>query len=132
MPVWLLRKLKIPDVVYASLRLMTELLNYSFFISNKCNVFNSIFQVTVENFIRVLTGRLPASTPRSKRLLTDDRSNVLVYMTGHGGEGFLKFQDAEEISSIELADAFEQMWQKRRYIFVPLRHSGWTQKYLIF
>ena len=70
--------------------------------------------MTVENFIRVLTGRLPASTPRSKRLLTDDRSNVLVYMTGHGGDGFLKFQDAEEISSIELADAFEQMWQKRR------------------
>ena len=40
------------------------------------------FQVTVENFIRVLTGRLPPSTPRSKRLLSDERSNVLVYMTG--------------------------------------------------
>ena len=73
------------------------------------------YEVTVENFIRVLTGRLPPSTPRSKRLLTDDRSNVLVYMTGHGGEGFLKFQDAEEISNVELADAFEQMWQKQRY-----------------
>ena len=73
------------------------------------------YEVTVENFIRVLTGRLPPSTPRSKRLLTDDRSNVLVYMTGHGGDGFLKFQDAEEISNVELADAFEQMWQKRRY-----------------
>ncbi|XP_060069813.1 GPI-anchor transamidase-like [Ylistrum balloti] len=73
------------------------------------------YEVTVENFIRVLTGRLPPSTPRSKRLLTDERSNVLVYMTGHGGDGFLKFQDAEEISNVELADAFEQMWQKRRY-----------------
>lgn len=40
-------------------------------------------------------------------------------MTGHGGDGFLKFQDAEEISSVELADAFEQMWQKQRY-FYPL------------
>ena len=39
-------------------------------------------QVTVENLIRVLTGRLPPSTPRSKRLLSDDRSNILVYMTG--------------------------------------------------
>ncbi len=37
-------------------------------------------------------------------------------MTGHGGDGFLKFQDSEEISSIELADAFEQMWQKQRWI----------------
>uniref|UniRef100_H2Y7I1 GPI-anchor transamidase n=1 Tax=Ciona savignyi TaxID=51511 RepID=H2Y7I1_CIOSA len=36
-------------------------------------------------------------------------------MTGHGGEDFLKFQDAEEVSNVELADAFEQMWQKRRY-----------------
>jgi len=31
--------------------------------------------------------------PRSKRLLSDARSNVLVYMTGHGGDEFLKFQD---------------------------------------
>ena len=27
-------------------------------------------------------GRLDSSVPRSKRLLTDDRSNVLIYMTG--------------------------------------------------
>ena len=30
-------------------------------------------------------------------------------MTGHGGDGFLKFQDSEEITNIELADAFEQV-----------------------
>lgn len=40
-------------------------------------------QVTVENFLRVLTGRIPSSTPRSKRLLSDDRSNILIYMTGN-------------------------------------------------
>jgi len=73
------------------------------------------YDVTVENFIRVLTDRLPEDTPRSKRLNTDDRSNVLVYMTGHGGDGFLKFQDSKEISNVELADAFAQMWEKRRY-----------------
>jgi len=73
------------------------------------------YEVTVENFIRVLTGRVPASFPRSKRLLTDDRSNVFVYMTGHGGNEFLKFQDNEEISAFDIADAFEQMWQKKRY-----------------
>ena len=39
---------------------------------------------------------------------------------GHGGNGFLKFQDFEEIANVELADAFEQMWQKRRYIFTYL------------
>jgi glycosylphosphatidylinositol transamidase (GPIT) subunit GPI8 len=35
-------------------------------------------------------------------------------MTGHGGDEFLKFQDSEEISAFDLADAFEQMWQKKR------------------
>jgi len=40
------------------------------------------------------------------------------FVIGHGGDGFLKFQDAEEITSIELADAFEQMWQKRRFVSV--------------
>jgi len=73
------------------------------------------YEVTVENFVRLLTGRLPPSTPRSKRLMVDEGSNILVYLTGHGGDGFLKFQDIEEITNIELADAFEQMWQKRRY-----------------
>ncbi|KAF4527370.1 hypothetical protein B566_EDAN015910 [Ephemera danica] len=73
------------------------------------------YEVTVENFVRLLTGRLPPGTPRSKQLLTDEGSNVLVYLTGHGGDGFLKFQDSEEITSQELADALEQMWEKRRY-----------------
>jgi GPI-anchor transamidase subunit K len=34
---------------------------------------------------------------------------------GHGGDEFLKFQDFEEICSKDLADAFEQMWEGRRY-----------------
>ncbi|KAI8642990.1 peptidase C13 family-domain-containing protein [Parasitella parasitica] len=73
------------------------------------------YEVTVENFIRMLTGRVSPDTPRSKRLLSDDRSNILVYMTGHGGDEFLKFQDAEEISAYDLADSFKQMSEKRRY-----------------
>lgn len=73
------------------------------------------YEVTVENFVRLLMGRLPPETPRSKQLLTDEGSNIIIYLTGHGGDGFLKFQDSEEITSQELADAIEQMWQKRRY-----------------
>lgn len=72
------------------------------------------YEVTVENFVRLLTGRLHSSTARSKQLLTDEGSNVLIYLTGHGGDGFLKFQDSEEVTSQELADAIEQMWQKKR------------------
>jgi len=73
------------------------------------------YEVTVANLIRVLTGRHSPEVPRSKRLLTDDRSNILVFLTGHGGDEFLKFQDAEELSSYDIADTFAQMWEKRRY-----------------
>ncbi|CAO2655892.1 Nn.00g046950.m01.CDS01 [Neocucurbitaria sp. VM-36] len=73
------------------------------------------YEVTVENFIRLMTDRVGEDMPRSKRLMTDERSNILVYMTGHGGNEFLKFQDAEEISAFDLADAFGQMWEKKRY-----------------
>ena len=59
---------------------------------------------------------MDASVPRTKRLLSDASSNVFVYMTGHGGNEFLKFQDTEEISAFDLADAFEQMWQKKRCV----------------
>ncbi|MCJ1335487.1 glycosylphosphatidylinositol anchor biosynthesis [Bachmanniomyces sp. S44760] len=73
------------------------------------------YEVTVENFIRLLTDRLGEDVPRGKRLGSDAGSNILVYMTGHGGKEFLKFQDSEEIGSWDLADAFEQMWEKKRY-----------------
>lgn len=73
------------------------------------------YDVTVENFVRLLTNRLPEVTPVSKRLLSDETSNIFIYMTGHGGDGFLKFQDNEEISAVELADVIEQMWRKKRY-----------------
>lgn len=68
-------------------------------------------------------GRVENSVPRSKRLLTDDRSNILVYMAGHGGNEFLKFQDNEEISAFDLADAFEQMWQKKRRVSISSTNS---------
>ena len=76
------------------------------------------YEVTVENFIRLMTDRWGEDTPRSKRLMTDERSNILVYMTGHGGNEFLKFQDAEEISAFDLADAFGQMWEKKRCVML--------------
>ena len=82
------------------------------------------YEVTVENFIRLLTDRLDPDVARSKRLGSDSGSNVLVYMTGHGGNEFLKFQDSEEIGSWDLADAFEQMWEKKRYVYKDGPHKG--------
>ncbi|KAE9555152.1 hypothetical protein FO519_001647 [Halicephalobus sp. NKZ332] len=73
------------------------------------------YEVSVENFIRVLTDQLPEGTPRSKRLLSDHQSNILIYMSGHGGDGFLKFQDHTELTSTEVADAVETMSKNQRY-----------------
>jgi phosphatidylinositol glycan class K len=73
------------------------------------------YEVTVESFIRVLTGRHESGTPPTKRLHSTENSNILLYMTGHGGDEFLKFQDSEEISSRDIADSIAQMWEKRRY-----------------
>eukprot|EP00741_Cyanophora_paradoxa_P021425 tig00021352_g20683.t1 len=73
------------------------------------------YDVTVENFVRLIQGRHTADVPRSKRLLTDRHSKVLLFMTGHGGDEFLKFQDVEEIHSWDIADALEQARQAGRY-----------------
>ncbi|CAE7173004.1 GPI8 [Symbiodinium microadriaticum] len=72
-------------------------------------------EVSVENFLRLLTGRHAPSTPRNKRLLTDSSSNIFIFITGHSGEEFIKFQDWEELTSNDIADAFKQMQQQRRY-----------------
>ncbi|XP_052288289.1 uncharacterized protein LOC127899163 [Citrus sinensis] len=42
------------------------------------------YEVNAENFLRVLTGHHEAAVPRSKRLLSDEGSHILLYMTGHG------------------------------------------------
>jgi len=75
--------------------------------------------VTVDNFIRVLTGRHVVGTPPNRRLPYYDRQgqrpNILLYLTGHGGDKFIKFQDAEEVTSRELAQAFAHMNSLHRY-----------------
>lgn len=73
------------------------------------------YEVTVESLIQVLTGRQEEYVPKSKRLLSNEQSQLLVYLTGHGGDEFLKFQDNHEISSQDIADAFHQMNEKKRY-----------------
>merc|ERR1712060_950576 len=69
---------------------------------------------TVEAFLRVLTGRHTSTEPRARQLLSDDRSNVLVYLSGHGGDEFLKFQDQKELTANDIADAVAQMRDMRR------------------
>ncbi|KCV67268.1 hypothetical protein H696_06309, partial [Fonticula alba] len=73
------------------------------------------YSVTVDAFLRLLTDRLPASVPASRRLLSDSASNVLLYLTGHGGDHFLKFQDADELTATALSEAIIQMRLLQRF-----------------
>ena len=77
--------------------------------------------VTVDAFLRVLLGRpLPGHRENKgahRRLLPtmDESTNVFVYLTGHGGDNFFKFQDGEELMSHDVASVFAQMYQLKRY-----------------
>ena len=68
--------------------------------------------VTPELVRNLLTGRYDATTPKSKRLESNEHSNLFVYLTGHGGDEFLKFHDADELSAKELALTFAEMRAK--------------------
>lgn len=70
---------------------------------------------SVDSLMRVLTGNHFPSTPFSRRLLTNSDSHVLVFLSGHGGDEFLKFHDAEELTAADLGYALSEMHAKGRY-----------------
>ena len=77
-------------------------------------------EVTVDNFVRLLTNRFDSKklkyfSAAKKRLLSDHRSNVLVFLSGHGGDEFFKFQDKEELSASVLAGVISDMHAKQKY-----------------
>lgn len=81
--------------------------------------------VTVDAFLRVLLGRhLPGEERRveggayrHRRSLPrlNENTNLVVYLTGHGGDNFFKFQDGEELMSHDISSVFSQMYEARRY-----------------
>jgi GPI-anchor transamidase subunit K len=92
--------------------------------------------VTVENLFHVLLGtshEAPGTTTTSgsssssssssmagrrssSRVLHPNlNSNVLIYMTGHGGDQFFKFQDEEEITADDFANLMTAMYHRKRY-----------------
>ena len=72
-------------------------------------------ECNVGSFMRLLTGRVSPHTPASKLLMSDENSNVLIYLTGHGGDEFLKFHDSQELSSQDMAYVLKEMKLKRRF-----------------
>ncbi len=71
--------------------------------------------VSKASFLALLTGgdSVPGGGPG--RLRSGPDSRVLLYMTGHGGDEFLKFNDIDELGADELADALLEMHLKGRY-----------------
>lgn len=79
--------------------------------------------VTVENFFRVLLGRHTSNIPSHKKLPIDKNSksgnesktNLLLYITGHGGDSFFKFRDQEDFTTTDLRGVFEEMQIMERF-----------------
>lgn len=64
--------------------------------------------VTPAAVYRVLNGRHLPGTPAHRMLPGGPNSSLLVYMTGHGGDGFLKFHDKTEMAAEDFAHALEE------------------------
>lgn len=65
--------------------------------------------VTVQVFLDALMGTAP------KALHTDEDSRLVIYMTGHGGDNFFKFQDEEELTSQDIAAVMDQLNENRKF-----------------
>lgn len=61
------------------------------------------YEVTVENFVRLLTGRTQNGTARSKKLLTDPGSNVLIYLTGW-------YLNGKYLACIDFPSSYRSWW----------------------
>ena len=71
--------------------------------------------MNMKTVMALLTGRHSQNTPLSKRLNTNEHSNILFFISGHGGDEFMKFQDYEEISAQDIAHAIHEMKLKKRF-----------------
>lgn len=84
-------------------------------------------QVTVESLSRVLLGLsnkhdrmdgsfdVTSSSSTQRTLQSDQDSHLLLYWTGHGGDGFFKFQDVEEITAQDIQRLLQRMHETHRY-----------------
>jgi len=89
---------------------------------NKTNVYEKDMEidyhgtdVSMESLAHVLTDQHHSYVLKSRRLLSSHHDNVVLYITGHGGDGFLKFHDTQEITSQDIAAIIHHMAAKRRY-----------------
>lgn len=66
----------------------------------------------LDSFVRVL---LSSTGNKDGQLQSHKDSNLLLYISGHGGTDFLKFLDQNELTNQMLADLIDEMWAQNRY-----------------
>jgi phosphatidylinositol glycan class K len=66
--------------------------------------------VTVQNFLDAVLGTAPKSLEH-----TDAESHLLIYVTGHGGDQFFKFQDEEELTAQDIANMLEELYRRKKF-----------------
>ena len=71
--------------------------------------------VNVHSFIHLLTQRYSKFTPWYQRLRSEKTSNILLFMSGHGGEEFFKFQDQDDLTANQLGQILNEMDTKHLY-----------------
>jgi GPI-anchor transamidase subunit K len=71
--------------------------------------------ITSTTLLNLFRGRSDANLSQSKKLLSDSDSIVTVYISSHGGEGFVKIQDTDIIQGEDMNDALNEMHNKKRY-----------------
>lgn len=72
-------------------------------------------EVTGNLFLHLLSGKSDKNIAITKRLQSNNESNILVYLSGHGGDEFFKFHDAEEISALDIAESIKELERKNMY-----------------
>ena len=51
-------------------------------------------------------------------MLSDSNSKIMIYISSHGGDNFIKIQDTDIIQSEDFAAAFSEMHIKKRYFYI--------------
>lgn len=71
--------------------------------------------LTYEAILNLVRGRYEKRFSPSKRIQSNEKYKIFIYMNGHGGENFFKIQDTEVIHSEDFAKVFDELHVKNNY-----------------
>mmetsp|Transcript_5226 Transcript_5226/g.10881 ORF Transcript_5226/g.10881 Transcript_5226/m.10881 type:complete len:414 (+) Transcript_5226:1-1242(+) len=66
--------------------------------------------VTVQMFMDALLGEAPKSLQN-----LNAESKLMIYITGHGGDQFFKFQDEEELMAQDIANLMDKLYEEKKF-----------------